>query len=53
MLSETNPARPGCHPAGAVLRSIAVRAGAAIGLIGLAVMAGWDWGVPAADIGAP
>jgi hypothetical protein len=40
VLNETNSARPGRHPAGAALRRIAVRAGAAIAAIGLAVMAG-------------
>ncbi len=38
MLNQTNLARPGCHSAG--LRSIAVRAGAAIALTGLAMAAG-------------
>jgi hypothetical protein len=40
MLNKTNLARPGCHSAGAGLRSIAVRAGAAIALTGLAALAG-------------
>ena len=40
MLNESNPARPGCHLAGAAVRSSAVRAGAAIALTGLAVLAG-------------
>jgi hypothetical protein len=40
MLNQTNLARPGCHSGGAGVRSIAVRAGAAIALTGLAVLAG-------------